>query len=336
MWPRIGGYAIPCCYNIDMESFSKKKGCSSCDQPKDQGCGISPAVLQINNPSECTLFHKVEIPASMGNEVTIPPDPGKYRNVLLYYEASGNAYLYTSDGIPTLLSYTDYLRLLNKPSINGVLLTGDKTLEELGINDATLTIKQGNTTLGTFSANASENVEINVPGSDALSFTMQYTVSDSGRVLPGWYHDDPTELVMSTSGGYGVYKRSNYYNNHSEQPEFPVTFLNESTNEVITPQGLYDLLLDGTDIILNHVPLGTLWSSEWADGTPYADGVHLTKFYSGVEGGEMTVFGGSASVITTIPNVGRYCMAQLGFTIFGDDTAWTQIDVQGLYEGIIE
>lgn len=108
-------------------------GCN-CGKPKCDGhCGISPAVLQINNPSECVLFHKVEIPASMGNEITIPPDPGLYKNVLLYYEATGNAYFYSSDGIPTPISYTDYTRLTNKPSINGVMLVGNKTAEELGI-----------------------------------------------------------------------------------------------------------------------------------------------------------------------------------------------------------
>lgn len=139
-------------------------GCN-CGKPKCDGhCNASPAVLQINNPSECVLFHKVEIPASMGNEITIPPDPGLYKNVLLYYEATGNAYFYSSDGIPTPISYTDYTRLTNKPSINGVMLVGNKTLDDLGINinDATLTIKQGETTLGTFSANASENAEINI------------------------------------------------------------------------------------------------------------------------------------------------------------------------------
>lgn len=139
-------------------------GCN-CGKPKCDGhCNASPAVLQINNPSECVLFHKVEIPASMGNEITIPPEPGLYKNVLLYYEATGSSYFYSSDGIPTPISYTDYTRLTNKPSINGVMLVGNKSLDDLGINinDATLTIKQGETTLGTFSANASENAEINV------------------------------------------------------------------------------------------------------------------------------------------------------------------------------
>lgn len=108
-------------------------GCD-CGKPKcDGNCGISPAVLQINNPSDCVLFHKTTIPASMGNEVTIPPVNGMYKNTLVVYEASGAVYLYSSDGIPTLISYIDYLRLLHKPSVNGVVLAGDKTAADLGL-----------------------------------------------------------------------------------------------------------------------------------------------------------------------------------------------------------
>lgn len=97
-------------------------------------CGFSPAVLQINN-KDCTMFHAVKIPAAMGDEAEVPPEAGKYRNVLLTYEASNNAYLYSSDGIPTKLTFaaTDYAALDNKPSINGVTLEGNKTTEDLGI-----------------------------------------------------------------------------------------------------------------------------------------------------------------------------------------------------------
>ena len=81
-----------------------------CGKPKCNGkCGISPAVLQINN-SECTLFHRVDVPASMGDSTENPPKNGAYRNVLLYYEADENAFLYNSDGIPTRITgvSTDY------------------------------------------------------------------------------------------------------------------------------------------------------------------------------------------------------------------------------------
>ena len=54
----------------------------NCGKPKCNGeCGLSPAVLQINN-RECILFSKVSVPASMGDETTFPPKPGKYKNTL--------------------------------------------------------------------------------------------------------------------------------------------------------------------------------------------------------------------------------------------------------------
>lgn len=76
----------------------------NCGKPKCNGeCGLSPAVLQINN-RECVLFSKVSVPASMGDETTFPPAPGKYKNTLLYYEATKASYLYTSEGVPTRIS----------------------------------------------------------------------------------------------------------------------------------------------------------------------------------------------------------------------------------------
>ena len=61
------------------------------------------AAIQINN-TETVLFRKVVIPASAGDETTNPPVPGAFCNALVYYEATGAAYLYSSDGIPTFLA----------------------------------------------------------------------------------------------------------------------------------------------------------------------------------------------------------------------------------------
>ena len=78
-------------------------GCEK-DKAKKECNDFTKAVINIENPEVLTLFHKVVIPASMGDEESVPPAIGKYCNTLLYYEASGNAYLYSSDGIPTLLT----------------------------------------------------------------------------------------------------------------------------------------------------------------------------------------------------------------------------------------
>lgn len=90
-------------------------------------------------PKDCKkqnplIFKKTVIPAIVGNDDVTPPENGAFCNMLVVYEATGNAYLYSSDGIPTLLSTTDYARLNNLPTINGEIILGDLTLEDLGIS----------------------------------------------------------------------------------------------------------------------------------------------------------------------------------------------------------
>ena len=79
----------------------KDCGKTNCTCGKDR-CS-SPAAIQINN-TETVLFRKILIPASMGDETTNPPVPGAFCNALVVYEATGAAFLYSSDGIPTLLA----------------------------------------------------------------------------------------------------------------------------------------------------------------------------------------------------------------------------------------
>ena len=78
-------------------------GCEK-QKPKGGGKSFTKAVVEINNPSKITLLRKVVIPASLGDETTIPPAIGEYHNVILYYEATKTVYLYSSDGIPTLIT----------------------------------------------------------------------------------------------------------------------------------------------------------------------------------------------------------------------------------------
>lgn len=79
--------------------------CESCgEKPKDTAKDFTKAVIEIDNPETLVLFRKVVIPASMGDETQVPAAVGKYSNVLLVYEANNHAYLYSSDGIPTLLT----------------------------------------------------------------------------------------------------------------------------------------------------------------------------------------------------------------------------------------
>lgn len=78
--------------------------CNACgEKPKNTAKDFTKAVIEINNPETLVLLRKVVIPASMGTEEQVPAAIGKYHNVILHYEANKHTYLYSSDGIPTLL-----------------------------------------------------------------------------------------------------------------------------------------------------------------------------------------------------------------------------------------
>lgn len=103
----------------------------------DKDCN-TPKVLEIHNHECPVLFHRVIVPAAIGDDETNPPRNGQYRNVLLQYEANKHIYMFSSDGIPTYISdgdedrdTTDYNELTNKPQINDVELVGNKSFEDL-------------------------------------------------------------------------------------------------------------------------------------------------------------------------------------------------------------
>ena len=62
--------------------------------------------MEKDCPKDCHkkapfIFRKVVIPASIDDDSKNPPKNGAYHNVIVVYEATGNAYIYSSDGIPT-------------------------------------------------------------------------------------------------------------------------------------------------------------------------------------------------------------------------------------------
>lgn len=78
-------------------------GCEN-EKKEAQGKGFPKAVVEITNPENIVLFRRVVIPATMGDETDVLAAVGKYRNVILEYEASGSVYVYSSDGVPTKLT----------------------------------------------------------------------------------------------------------------------------------------------------------------------------------------------------------------------------------------
>lgn len=102
---------------------------------------FTKAVIEIDNPETLILFHKVVIPASMGDENDVPATIGKYYNVLLVYEVNNHAYLYSSDGVPTLLSSEDVQELEDRVNIIEEELTNKQNKLTAGNN---ITIDENN------------------------------------------------------------------------------------------------------------------------------------------------------------------------------------------------
>lgn len=169
--------------------------CESCgEKPENTAKDFTKAVVEINNPEKLVLFRKVLVPASMGDEESVPPAVGKYYNVLLVYEVNEHAYLYSSDGIPTRLtaseaqdiesrlealetglSQEELQRSLADQSLSGRITTLDNSLASVAksgsyndltnkptIGDGTLTIQKNGTSVGTFKANATSNTSVNI------------------------------------------------------------------------------------------------------------------------------------------------------------------------------
>lgn len=120
--------------------------CKECEakHEKHECEGNTPQVLQIENKPEVVLFHRVDVPASMGDDVANPPMQGQYRNILLVYEANNHAYLFNSDGLYTSITgpqgapgTTVFDNLLDRPRYNGVQMTSSTNIPDVSSDLAT-------------------------------------------------------------------------------------------------------------------------------------------------------------------------------------------------------
>ena len=134
-------------------------------------------------PKDChkpnpLIFRRVIIPSALGDDKENPPENGAYCNALVIYEANNAMYLYSSDGIPTKIptSTTSYNDLTHKPSINGVELEGDISLEELGISDL---IEEGVASEATARAEADEALQDAIDAEEAARIAADRDIINS-------------------------------------------------------------------------------------------------------------------------------------------------------------
>lgn len=194
--------------------------CESCgDKPKKCDEDFTRAVVEIDNPEQITLMRKVTIPASMGDDTTVPPAVGKYHNVLLYYEANQKSYLYSSDGIPTQLvnGVTDYEAAVNLPQINGNTLIGDKTGDQLGLQDKltagdNITIENNviSATDTTYGPATDTEIGLVKPG-DGLEIAVDGTMSISDIEQYAHFFDTVADMNASDLADGDYAKTLGYY-----------------------------------------------------------------------------------------------------------------------------
>lgn len=190
-----------------------------CNCKKDK-C-LSPAVLQINNHDCPTVFHKVTFPAAMGDDETNPPRNGQYRNVLLVYEANEHVYMFSSDGIPTLISdggqgVDDYNELTNKPSIEGHELAGDSSLEDIGVTDAIEDALEDYSPTSEFAEAAFTGDYDDLIGTPAIP-TQTSDLTNDGSDGTSTYVEADELATVATSGSY---------NDLSNKPTIPAAQVN--------------------------------------------------------------------------------------------------------------
>lgn len=92
-----------------------------------------PIPPQLYQPCQDTpvMFYTVFRPASLGDDTETPATDLDYKNVLLVYEANGHAYLYDSNGIPTLITISNFDQLTNRPSYAGEPMTSATNIPEV-------------------------------------------------------------------------------------------------------------------------------------------------------------------------------------------------------------
>ena len=212
----------------------------------DDKCEL-PKALQINNPGEVTLFHRVEIPASQGDDETYPPKNGLYRNVLLVYLANNHAYLYSSDGIPTRVD-GDSAAGVPKGGLTGQVLM-KKTNEDYdtkwetqtSANDAKLTLTRNNTEIGDFTANASvdKTIDIEVPTktSDLENdgATGESTYAEATDIADIWEEIEEIEAASDVTDVVGTHAELEAYDTSKLKDNDIIKVLEDETqNDQIT------------------------------------------------------------------------------------------------------
>ena len=302
-------------------------GCKECGKPKCNGeCGCkSPKVLQINNPAEYITFHKVSIPAAMGDSTTNPPKIGAYRNALVYYEADHTSWMYSTDGIPTKLTngLTDYNEAVNLPQINGHTLIGNQSSPDLGL--------QGELTAG--NGIKLDGAEIKAKIGDGLEFGNNGEINIANIEQYAHFFDTVADMKASKNLINGSYTRTLgfYAKNDGGGATYKIRGI---TNDDVVDEAKIIEMGDGSNnliaelIVEEPVNIKTLGA--------YGDGTHddYAKIQNGIDKfHQHTLYFPSGTYLITQPlSIGTTNAEQVDFKLESDATIKTNTAIDSLLE----
>lgn len=207
--------------------------CKSCNNSKKSSNDFTRAVIEIDNPDKLVLLRKVVIPASMGTKDNFPPTIGKYYNTLLQYEASGDLYLYSSDGIPTQLS-SDVSELQRQLEQLGLKV--DKEILDRIAADAAL-----NNSINTVSGSLSDEVTARQNADNALQGNITALDNSLATVAKSGSYNDLSNKPTIGNATLTIKK------NGSNVGTFTANATANKNIDISVPTKTSDLTNDGSD-----------------------------------------------------------------------------------------
>lgn len=262
------------------------------------------------------------MPAALGDDSVgseVAPKNGAYCNAVVKYEANGHVYVYTSEGIPTLVtegcecpevSPNLVVRLPNGMTTyldNNAPITIPDALDAFHQGRAIFLVDDTNLGYSTYMVTAVDandgiwSMKVEAVGVNAYMHTGFWQVSSEGN-LSNWKR---VEFFPYTQGGQdSVVNLSVVIDDDSWGPQSTVysigvndtvgivrlsaaqgnqgLFVNDDSGEFVTEKEAYELIASGKRVKFNHVPVGQRLSSPHTTGLlglEYVNGIELTNEY---------------------------------------------------------
>lgn len=272
-----------------------------------------------NNACKCGLKY-VSMPATLGDDSAgseVAPKNGAYCNTVVKYEANGHVYVYTSEGIPTLVtegcecpevSPNLVVRLPNGMTTyldNNAPITIPDALDAFHQGRAIFLVDDTNLGYSTYMVTAVDandgiwSMKVEAVGVNAYMHTGFWQVSSEGN-LSNWKR---VEFFPYTQGGqdsvvnlsvvidddsWGTPLLAYHFGSGDDIGVAKLSaaqgnqglFRNDDSGEFVTEGELYEMIASGARVKLNHVPVGQSLTSPHTSllvNAEYVNGIELTN-----------------------------------------------------------